>query len=79
MAEKGRGFFKKKIQVIRRSVMEKYQQEERKLCFMDCIWNMFFKWRVLILAVVFFAVLFGVLKYAKDYKEQEETENNKSS
>ncbi len=57
--------------------MEKYQQEERKLCFMDCIWNMFFKWRVLILAVVFFAVLFGVLKYAKDYKEQEETENNK--
>ncbi len=57
--------------------MENYQQEERKLCFMDCIWSVFFKWRILLIAVVLFAILFGTLKYVKDSKAQERTENNK--
>ena len=59
--------------------MENYQQKERKICFMDCVWNIFFKWRILIITVVFFAVLFGMLKYMKDSKEKVEREKAESN
>lgn len=58
--------------------MENYQQKERKICFMDCVWNIFFKWRILIITVVFFAVLFGMLKYMKDSKEKVEREKQRA-
>lgn len=48
--------------------MDNYQQEERKLCIMDCIWNVVFKWRIVIIFMVLFAILFGAFRYTKDFK-----------
>lgn len=59
--------------------MEKCQQEERKLCIMDCIWNVIFKWRMVIVFMFLFAVLFGVFKYTKDYKVNAEIQKNNPS
>lgn len=56
--------------------MENYQQEERKLCIMDCIWNVIFKWRMVIVFVVLFAALFGGFRYAKDFKANAEIQES---
>lgn len=59
--------------------MENYQQEERKLCIMDCIWNVIFKWRIVVVFVVLSAVLFGTFKYTKDSKANAEQQENSHS
>ena len=45
-----------------------YQQDEKELCIMDCVWSILIHWRRIIVCMVLSAILIGGLKYVKDIR-----------
>ena len=58
--------------------MNNYCEEERKICIMDCIWNMIFHWRWILISMVACSVLFCGLKYIKDYRTLKNNDSNQA-
>lgn len=45
-----------------------YQQDEKELCIMDCVWSILMHWRRIVVCMVLSALFIGGLKYVKDVR-----------